>query len=204
MGTRRDPSNVVIVLLSAAAITGLAVSCGAQPAPAGTASAAVSATAAQSTVATTAVSGTFTNPFTYCAAVNTMDTPDARYNGPQVPDAVVSGLQKAMELPTGTPPPPLLQGSHWRCMDGKVYACTVGANLPCEDKANTDRDPTQEMNDYCAANQNSDVVPAAVTGHNTVYEWHCQGATAEVVRQIMTPDARGYLANIWYEISPGQ
>jgi hypothetical protein len=30
-----------------------------------------------------------TDPFAYCATVGTIDMPDARYTGPQMPDAVV-------------------------------------------------------------------------------------------------------------------
>jgi hypothetical protein len=143
----------------------------------------------------------FTDPFAYCSAVGTIDTPDARYAGPKVPDAVVKGLQKVLNLP-GTPAPPLTQGSFWRCMDGKVFACTVGANLPCTEKANTDQVPTSAMNDFCQSNPTADVVPAAVTGHTTIYEWRCANGTPTIVKQVATVDARGFLANIWYEISP--
>src|SRR5215510_4570357 len=37
----------------------------------------------------------FTDPFAYCAAVGTIDTPDSRYAGPKVPEAVARGLQRA-------------------------------------------------------------------------------------------------------------
>ncbi len=42
---------------------------------------------------------TYTDPFAYCAAVRTIDAPDARYVGPAVPDAVVRGLQAALQRP---------------------------------------------------------------------------------------------------------
>ena len=151
--------------------------------------------------ATATSAATYTDPFAYCAAVGTIDAPDARYTGPRLPSDVVNGLQKALGL-TGTPPPPVAQGTVWRCMDGQVYACTVGANLPCEEKANTDLTPTQEMKDFCQANPQSDVIPAVVTGPATVYEWRCTDGTPKTVKQVAQPDARGFLANIWYKIAP--
>jgi hypothetical protein len=144
---------------------------------------------------------TYTDPFTYCAAVGTIDTPGSDYVGPGVPESVAQGLQKALNAPD-TPIDVLENGSSWRCMDGSVYACFVGANLPCEAKANTDQTPTQAEIDYCQQNPDSDFIPAAVTGHETVYSWRCLGGAPEIVEQVVQPDAQGFLSNIWYEISP--
>ena len=143
----------------------------------------------------------FTDPFAYCAAVGTVDTPGEDYVGPAVPEAIALGLQRAFNAPD-TPLEVMQNGSSWRCMDGRVYACFVGANLPCEAKANTDRTPTQEEIDFCQANPTSDIVPAVVTGRETVYEWRCSNGTPEIVRQVSEPDAQGFLSDIWYEISP--
>jgi hypothetical protein len=145
--------------------------------------------------------GTYTDPFAYCAAEGTIDSPGPQYVGPKVPGSVAQGLQKALNAPD-TPISVLENGSFWRCMDGHVYACFVGANLPCEDKVNTDRTPTQEEKDYCGQNPNADVIPVVVTGRDTAYEWHCSNGAPEIVRQIAEPDARGFFSNIWYEISP--
>jgi hypothetical protein len=87
-------------------------------------------------------------------------------------------------------------------MDGSVYACFVGANLPCDAKANTDKTPTQEEIDYCQQNPNSDFIPAAVTGRETVYKWSCVNGAPNIVKQIFYPDAQGFLSEFWYEISP--
>jgi cobalamin transport system substrate-binding protein len=149
----------------------------------------------------TAAATTYDDPFVYCAAVGTIDAPDALYTGPKVPDSVAKGLQKA--LGGNVELQPLYQNSFWRCMDGKVYACTVGANLPCESKANTDRTPTQAELDFCKANPSSDFIPMVVTGHDTAFEWACKNGAPEIVKQVVQPDARGFLSNIWYQISPG-
>jgi hypothetical protein len=101
-----------------------------------------------------------------------------------------------------TPLDMLENGSSWRCMDGSVYACFVGANLPCDAKANTDQAPTQEEIDFCQANKNADVIPAAVTGRETVYEWRCSDGAPETVQQVFHPDPQGFLSEFWYKISP--
>jgi len=69
----------------------------------------------------------YSDPFAYCAAIGTIDEPDARYVGPKVPEVIAKGLMKG-----ASPDAPLdlfIQNSFWRCMDGKVYGCFVGANL---------------------------------------------------------------------------
>jgi hypothetical protein len=143
---------------------------------------------------------TYTDPFAYCAAVGTIDAPDTTYTGPQVPESVAQGLQTALNAPD-TPLSVLQGGSSWRCMDGEVYACFVGANLPCDAKANTDQTPTQEEIDFCQQNPTSDFIPAVVTGRETVFEWRCRDGAPEVVKQVFQPDAQGFLSEIWYKIS---
>jgi hypothetical protein len=156
--------------------------------------------------ATVAPAGTstptaYTDPFAYCAAVGTIDAPGAAYAGPPVPQSVAEGLQKALDAPD-TPLSVLENGSSWRCMNGDVYACFVGANLPCDAKANTDRTPTQEEIDFCQQNPTSDFIPAVVTGRETVFEWRCRDGAPEIVKQVFQPDAQGFLSEIWYKISP--
>lgn len=145
---------------------------------------------------------TFTDPFAYCAAVGTIDTPDDRYQGPKVPLAVAQGLRRAFGLPATAPIEPFMRGTYFRCMDGKVYACNVGANLPCLEKADVSRTPSAGMSRYCEANPNVEFIPAYVTGRATVFAWRCSQGKAQVVRQVAKPDARGFLANFWHLIDP--
>lgn len=151
----------------------------------------------------TATPATYTDSFAYCAAVGTVDIPGSPYAGPKVPESVAAGLQKALNAPD-IPIGVLENGSSWRCMYGNVYACFVGANLPCEDKVDTSRTPTQAEAEYCAQNPNADVIPAVVTGRDTAYEWQCSRGTPQIVRQIARQDPRGFFSNIWYEISPNE
>lgn len=149
--------------------------------------------------------GSYADPFAYCAAAGTADTPDVRYTGPRMPDAVAQGLKKASGASADAPIEMFTTGAYWRCMDGKVYACTIGANLPCDSKANTDKTPTQPELDFCAANPTSDVIPAVVTGHDTIYDWSCKAGKPEAGKQVFQVDKQGYIVEIWYEIpAPGK
>jgi hypothetical protein len=170
------------------------MACVAQAAPQG------SVTPAASPAPESGQQSTFTDPFAYCAAVGTIDAPDSRYTGPKVPEAVARGLKKASGAPANAPLESFLRNTFWRCMDGRVYACTVGANLPCQERADTSRQPGQSVIDFCKNNPHAEVIPAVVTGRTTVYEWKCTNAVPEVVRQFAHPDARGFLSNIWYAI----
>ena len=85
-------------------------------------------------------------------------------------------------------------------MDGQVRVCHFGANLPCQEKADTSQVPTAEMEDFCTANPTADAIPAAVTGRATVYEWKCADGQPQVVRQIFHSDPQGYLAEFWHEL----
>lgn len=165
-----------------------------------------SATQAPATpAANPVVQETFSDPFAYCASVGTIDEPDTRYTGPQVPDSVINGFKKAAGLESSTMPVEMFQKTTiWRCMDSKVYACNFGANLPCSSKANTDKTPTEAMGDYCKENPSSDFIPMSVTGHSTIYSWHCVNGTAELLDQIEKVDPQGYLEQIWYAIEPTQ
>jgi hypothetical protein len=153
--------------------------------------------------ANTSMAQTFTDPFAYCAAVGTVNRPDAHYRGEPIPDEIINRFLIAAGWKASTEPIDMLRKTTiWRCMNNKVYVCNFGANLPCDSKANIDRTPSQSMEDYCQANRNSDMMPMSVTGHDTIYSWHCVKDYPQVLEQIGQVDAAGYLAQIWYAIVP--
>lgn len=151
----------------------------------------------------TAPAQAYSDPFAYCAAVGTVDTPDARYTGEALPESVLQAMVRA-EVVTADTPLEIQQHATWRCMEGAVWVCHFGANIPCLDKANTDQTPTAEMNKFCADDPAADNIPAAVTGHATVYAWKCSAGKPEIVRQVLNTDTQGYPVEFWYELSPGQ
>jgi dipeptidase D len=143
----------------------------------------------------------YDDPFAYCAAVGTLDAPDARYTGAALPEAVAAGLRQAIGATADMP----MEGSLWRCADGQVKACAVGANLPCGEKGDASREPNPGIADYCKENPSADGVPAAAAGRATLYEWRCKDGVAEIVKQAFNADAQGFIAEIWHSIPrPGE
>jgi hypothetical protein len=189
-------SCVLAILLTS--LVAMALGGCAGPAPAGQTHPPPSQTAA------TPAATTYKDPFSYCASVGTIDAPDARYTGKPAPEAVIKGYLKAAGLNYQTEYSEMYQRmTIWRCMNGQVLACNFGANLPCDSKADTNKTPTQAMADFCKENPGSDFIPMSVTGHETIYSWHCIKEAPELLDQISQVDAAGYLANIWYTVQPG-
>jgi len=143
----------------------------------------------------------YSDPFAYCAAVGTIDAPDGRYSGDAMPAAALQAMIR-QGVVSADAPVEFQRNAVWRCMDGQVWACHFGANLPCQEKADTSQVPAAAMEEFCQNNRNAEVIPAAVTGRATVYEWKCSDGKPAVVRQVLTPDAQGYLADFWFQLSP--
>jgi putative hemolysin len=143
----------------------------------------------------------YDDPFAYCAAVGTIDAPDGRYDGVKMPDSIIQGMIQ-QGIVSADAPLEFQQNAVWRCMNNSVWVCHFGANLPCQEKADTAQVPTSEMEDYCGANPTADFIPAAVTGRATVYEWGCKDGKPEVVKQLFKSDPQGYLADFWHELTP--
>jgi putative hemolysin len=143
----------------------------------------------------------YNDPFAYCTAVGTIDTPDGRYKGDKMPASIIHGMIQ-QGIVSADAPQEIQQNAVWRCMNNRVWVCHFGANLPCLEKADTAQAPTAEIEEYCKKNPTADSIPAFVTGRATVYEWRCKGGKAEVVKQLFKIDPQGYLADFWYELTP--
>ncbi|MGD0876511.1 MAG: hypothetical protein ABSA01_00005 [Anaerolineales bacterium] len=157
----------------------------------------------QAMLAPTSVRITYTDPFAFCEAVGTINAPDSRYTGDPIPLMIIQGYLKAAGLENNGEPLQILQKSTiWRCMNKAVYVCNFGANLPCDSKADTDKNPTQPMQDFCNANPTADFIPMSVTGHTTIYSWGCVNNTPKLLKHLDRPDAAGYLSRIWYRLPP--
>ncbi len=143
---------------------------------------------------------TYDDPFAYCAAAGTIDTPDGRYTGEKLPNAVIRGMVR-QGIVAADAPTEFQRHAVWRCMHGKLWVCHFGANLPCLEKADTARASTAATDEYCRANPSVDAIPAAVTGRATVYAWGCRDGKPQVIRQLFRSDPRGYLADFWHELA---
>jgi hypothetical protein len=122
-------------------------------------------------------------------------------HGPAAPEGVIQALRAKAGIAADAPAEWVAAGTVWRCMGGKVWGCFVGANLPCSEKADTSTTPLPDMNEFCKASPQAEVIPAVVTGRATVYEWRCKDGVPQVVKQVVTADAQGFLADFWYELT---
>jgi hypothetical protein len=90
------------------------------------------------------------------------------------------------------------ESAYVRCAGGKLMACWVGANLDCG-KANVHRS-LLGANAYCRDNPGSDSIPMAATGHDTIYDWRCDGKRAVAGKANRAVDAEGYIGDNWKEV----
>lgn len=132
------------------------------------------------------------DPFAYCQTAGDVDRP-----ADPTPPVVADALAKVLAVP---PIPP--DRVSWRCMHGKVWACTVGANIQCDATVDGSRTPTAAMRTWCKENVSAEVVPAYVVGRATAFEWRCQGEEPAIVRELAAPDARGFDPTGWHAVSP--
>jgi hypothetical protein len=136
-------------------------------------------------------STTYKDPFEFCKAVKNVDNSesmdDKRYVGPETPSVIL----KAMGGPAA-----------WRCMDGNVYGCFLGASgRACLRWKNVTTSPTQSIRQFCANNPNSWVVPNSV--NDTPWSWVCRGTVGVIDTSVKKEslDKRGYFVGAWKKIS---
>lgn len=152
-------------------------------------------------IARPALATSYDDPARYCAAVSTIDRPDARYAGEPVPDWIARALMEATDAPPASQPA-FFKHAVWRCDRGKVLACSHGANIPCDDKADISRKPGVGAREFCRENPGAAVVPAVATGRATVFAWRCQGRRPVIARQVLKVDRRGFPAAFWHVVTP--
>jgi hypothetical protein len=140
------------------------------------------------------------DPFTYCERAGTDDRLTRAAGGTDEAAGKIlePHLRAALGLPAEVPLP--LGSVSWRCMQGKVYVCAVGANLPCGAKANrTKKNPGAEA--YCRENPDTPDVPAFATGHETIYSWRCAAGKAVRGAPIAKLDRRGFRRDLWHVVT---
>lgn len=107
------------------------------------------------------------------------------------PDALLPRLGKTFGVDPG-----VLRGtSYIRCMEGRLVACEVGANLDCGPAKVSRHSAGGDA--FCHDNPGAAVVPMAATGHDTVYDWHCRGTRAVAGRQFEAVDRLGFMSGNW-------
>jgi hypothetical protein len=127
-------------------------------------------------------------PAAYCQRAGTNDTTHP------IPEALVPAVNAAFG--TRMPARVAMDTTVFRCTDHRIMVCTVGANLPCG-KADTSRAPNPGAIQWCRNNPDADFVPAAATGHDTIYAWRCRAGTPQIARQALHIDPQGFVAEFW-------
>ncbi len=143
----------------------------------------------------------FVDPVPYCHSVGTIDQPDGRYTGPKVPAWMARALRQALHAPEATPITHF-QHAVWRCAGGRVLACDIGANIPCDEKADQSRKPPQGARGFCGQQPGADIVPSVAFSQPSLYLWRCDGTEPVIVRQVLQVDAQGYPARYWHVVTP--
>lgn len=135
-----------------------------------------------------------------CASLGNDDT--VRDYQPSLRAGTVKAF-RAMFPGAKTPPEDaMLQAqAKFRCMNGKVYVCFIGANLPCG-KLNTSRE-NAGAEAFCRTEPEADFVPMAATGHDSIYTYRCHGGKAEVLRATYELDVRGFAKSLWMALPEG-
>lgn len=136
------------------------------------------------------------DPFAYCLRVGTIDEPMG--GGSTIPTALMRYLRTAIGLSADAQLTP--RSYYWRCMNRAVFVCAVGANIPCDTKADRAKRNLGAEN-YCRENPNAVFVPGYATGHSTIYEWSCAGGNSLRGKRLVKLDARGYRIDFWHRVS---
>jgi hypothetical protein len=127
-------------------------------------------------------------PAKFCARVGTDDTLRP------IPESLVPAVNSVFG--TDMPARAAMDTTVFRCVNGQVMVCTVGANLPCG-PANASRTPSAAMLQWCHDHRDATFIPAVVSGHDTIYAWRCLDGEPQVARQTDQVDPRGFVAQYW-------
>jgi hypothetical protein len=135
------------------------------------------------------------DPFAYCSRMGSIDEPEG--GASPIPIALEPYLARALGLSAQVRFNS--ESYYWRCMNDAVYVCAIGANIPCDAKADrTKRNSGADK--YCEENREAAVVPAYATGHATVYGWSCSAGKAVRGKRTAKVDRRGYRIDIWHRV----
>jgi hypothetical protein len=88
--------------------------------------------------------------------------------------------------------------AQYRCMNGKVMVCFVGANLPCVQMNARRENLGADM--FCQDNPNAGSVPAYAIGHDSIHAYQCRNGKAEVTGTTRQLDQRGFAKDLWIEL----
>lgn len=141
-----------------------------------------------------ALIGISTAPMQPAAAEQPYCPNSAHASPAKVPTDLVAAVAEAFQIENAA----VRDATFVRCVGRKLMGCYIGANLDCfkADKRRVLSGATA----WCRENPGSKGIPMSATGHNTIYEWSCEGRRAVAGKAVMTVDLQGYIAENWKEI----
>lgn len=95
---------------------------------------------------------------------------------------------------------PGIRNTVWRCMNGRVYVCEMGASGRGCLKTGHSSTPHDGIRQWCRENPNADFVPGAYMAGSPA-SWRCRG-TQPVVVETEGVDEMGYMKNFWRKVGP--
>ena len=131
-------------------------------------------------------------PAAVCTRIGTDDTLRP------IPESLVAAVNAAFG--TAMPARIAMDTTVFRCADRHVLVCTTGANLPCG-PANTSRIAGAGAIAWCRDHPDAAFIPAFATGHDTIFAWRCRGGVAQIDRQVLDVDPRGFVRQYWKVVS---
>ncbi len=141
---------------------------------------------------------TYDNPWDYCKAVGTINTPGSEYTGKTPNDEVTRSILQAMGINLTEVPNHI---TIWRCANGQVWGCDSSSYPQCPELVDFSTQPSEIIKTECAKPEMENVtLPGAVTGHTTAFEWTCISGLPQITGQGVTADEFGFNANIWYPV----
>jgi hypothetical protein len=129
------------------------------------------------------------------AAAAEVYCPNRAHAGPaKVPAELATAFAMAFQIDAAA----VGEGTFVRSAGPKTLGCYVGANLNCfkADRRRTLPGATA----FCRGNPGSQGIPAAATGHDTIYDWSCDGRRAVAGKIVLAVDPQGYVADNWKEL----
>lgn len=138
---------------------------------------------------------TFDDPALFCAANPNIEGTNASYVGMALP-SWIAGAVVGMTGAVGTTQ---RDAYNWRCMDGRVLACSSSADGAACTRPSQALEPTAAILNHCRDNRNG-TVPPAVAG-NTVPIWTCRSGEPIISGYRSGVDPSGYFAENWVDVT---
>jgi hypothetical protein len=128
-----------------------------------------------------------------CVQVHNDDT--LRGYEPSLRRALLNAYSRLFPGAPAPPPETQLRAARIRCMDNRLLACFVGANLPCQRMSMSPYN--RGVDEFCRLEPDVDVVPAFAAGHDTIFTYSCVAGQPTIIGRAVGVDRRGFAARLW-------